>query len=170
MPKLFRGGSLASIGGGGPPPDLTPEQVNAAVKLQIVNGSGQPVTSVKVGDQFQLQALLVLTAPEGVQPVSAFADVAFTTNLVAPLLNAEDAGHNWSTVAAGFIDEAGRFLYEESPPLIFSKTFTATKKGTATFTAEAADLFGHEIYVTGLNDALPWSQVTIGSTTLSIKP
>jgi len=162
---------FAPIGGGSrPPPDLTPEQVTATVQLQVVDLSGSPITSIKVGQQFQLQAILILAAPTGVQPFAGYADVNYAAALVTPATNSSDVGLAGSTVSGGLIDEAGRAVYGDSSDVIFSKTFTATKKGTTTFTSNAGDLVGHEIYVTGLNSALPWSQVTFTSTTLTIKP
>jgi hypothetical protein len=158
-------------GGTSPPPDLQPTDVVANVQLQVTNLSGAPITSINVGQQFQLRALLVLTAPDGLQAFAGYADVQFSSLLVSPTANAADVGFGiGSSVSNGLINEAGHIMYPDASGLMFSKTFTATKKGTATFTAEAADLFGHEIYVTGLNDALPLSQITFGSTTLTIKP
>jgi len=68
------------------------------------------------------------------------------------------------------MDGVGRAMYGDSSGMMFIKTFTATAKGTASFASSQTDEFGHEIYVSGLIDALPWSQVTFGSTTLTIKP
>jgi len=161
---------FAPIGAGDvPPADLRPTEVTANVVLQATDLSGSPITSIKSGQQFQLQVLLVLNAPSGVQPVAGYADVSYPALLVSPASSPADVGLVGSTVSGGVIDEAGRAMYGDATGLMLSKTFTAAKKGTATFTADAADLFGHEIYVSGLSEALPLSQVTFGSTTLTIK-
>jgi hypothetical protein len=146
------------------------QNIQATIKLATTDLKGEPITSVNVGQEFEVRAYLVLVAPAGVQPVSGFADVTYSLPLIAPANNSGDVGLVGSTVANGLIDEAGRTMYGDASGLMFTKTFTATAKGTATFAANAAELFGHEIYVSGLIDALPWSQVTFGSTTLTIKP
>jgi len=166
------GGHPLAVGNGDsgiPPANLQPTDATANVVLQTTDLSGSPITSIKAGQQFQLQAILVLSAPVGVQPFAGYADVSYPTLLVSPATDNADVGLAGSTTSSGLIDEAGRAMYGDPSGLMFSETFTATKKGTATFSADAADLFGHEIYVTGLNDALPISQVTFGSTALTIK-
>ena len=105
----------------------------------------------------------------GVEPFAAYADATYPTLLVEPANNQADLGLVGSTVAGGLVNEAGQAMYPDSSGLMFVKTFTAKKKGTASFVADAADVFGNEIYVTGLTDALPLSQVTFGSTTMNIK-
>jgi len=159
----------AFAGGGDPLPEITPDQVQVSVQVQVVNASGQPVSSVRVGEQFQVLALVVLTAPDGISPFAGFADLRYSTNFVSPVNNAADVGLAFSNAAPGLIDEAGRIVYGTDSTVIFSKTFTATKKGQTIFELDAADLYGHEIVVLGLNQRLPMSQVTFGSTTLTIK-
>jgi hypothetical protein len=161
----------AIVGEGSPAADLQATDVTANVQLVTTDLTGTPITSVKVGQQFQLRAFLVLAAPEGVQPVAGYADVQFSPLLVTPVASSADVGFTpASSVSAGLIDEAGQLMYGDASGLMFVKTLKATKKGTATFNANAADLFGHEIHVSGLTGPLPWSQITFGSTTLTIKP
>lgn len=148
--------------------------IHASVVLQIVNSAGQPVSSVNIGDEFQLQGILVLSAPEGVTPYAAYADIRFSTGLVTPVNGAGDVGLFESSLSSSLIDEVGRIMYDPSsngsPSVFFSKTFTATKTGTVTFASDAADRYGHEIYVTGLDFALPLSQVTFQTVSLQIRP
>src|SRR5205823_1403144 len=135
-----------------PPDDLQPTDVTATVQLKVTDLNGAPITSINVGQDFQLRAFLVLNAPAGVQPYAGYADVQFSSLLVAPKTGAGDVGfYAGSSVSAGLIDEAGQIMYGDATGLMFAKTFTATKKGTETFTANPGDMFGHEIYVTGLN-------------------
>jgi hypothetical protein len=152
------------------PADLQPSDVQANIQIQITDLSGNPISSIKVGQQFEIRALLLLSAPAGVQAVSGYADMLFPVTLVTPAANSNEIGLVGSSISSGVLDEAGRVMYGDSSGLVFVKTFTATKKGTATFASNQADDFGHEISVTGLDAALPWSQVTFGSATLTIKP
>jgi hypothetical protein len=152
-----------------PAGSVAPEDVRVTIEVEVTDQDGDKMTSVEVGEEFQLKLLLTISGPDGVRPFTGFANVWFPTLLVAPTTSSADVGLAGSTVAAGRINPAGLVLNGDASGMMFSKTFTATAEGTATFTADADDLFGHEIYVTGLNSMLPWSQVTFGATTLTIK-
>ena len=156
------------MAGGDPPPPVTLEDVTANVELEIVDATGAPVSAVQVGDQFELRARLVLNAPLQVVPFAAYNDVRFTPGLISPVASDGTVLQRRSSE----IDEAGGLLYDvttgDSSALIFSQAFVATKQGLVTFDADAADLFGHDILVTGLNQPLPLSQIQFGSTSLRI--
>ena len=144
----------------------TESQHIATVRLEVVDAAGQPLSSISVGEQFAQRAIL---ESQMYRPFSGFADLRFSNALVSPVTDPANVGLKFSNTSAGLIDEAGRILYGTDSAVIFSQTFTATKKGLATFATDAADVFGHEITVLGLNEVLPWSQITFGSTTLEIK-
>jgi hypothetical protein len=167
-----------SGGGGGPyllaainspPPEVSLQDVTASVELEIVDSTGAVVTSVQVGDQFELRARLIVNGPPGVAPFAAYTDVRFTPGLIVP---AGVVGNASSLQGQAEIDDAGGIMYDfrsgESSSVIFGQSFIATKSGTVTFSADAADLFGHDILVTGLNQPLPLSQVAFGTTRLKI--
>lgn len=159
----------AFAGGGGSTAPISADDVTADIQLLIYDAAGNQVSTVQVGEQFEVRAFLNVNGPAGVEAFAAFADMQFSSTLVSPVNDSANVGLAASSVGGGLLDEAGRLIYETDSNLIFSKTFKATKRGLATFSSSAADLFGHEIYVLGLNDALPLSQVTFGSTTLQVK-
>jgi len=146
------------------------ETTLATIRLEVVNPAGRPVSSVQVGDEFELRLYLELTM---YQPFSAFADVQFDADFVTPVDDAgSDVGLRWARVEANRLDEVGRIMFDWSSnpsSLIFSKMFTATKEGLAIFESDAADLYWKQITALGLNTVVPHLQVTFGSAKLEIK-
>lgn len=163
------GGPFLRPGGDdSPPPTVDVRDVTARVELEIVDSIGTPVSTLRVGDQFELRGRLIVNGPAGVQPFAAFVDVGFTAGLIA----FSDSLTDWRR-QLNVIDEAGGILYDreafESADEMFRQTFVAMKQGSVTFTSDAADLLGHEILVTGLDEPLALSQITFGSITLGIE-
>ena len=97
----------------------------------------------------------------------------FDADFVTPVVDTStDIGLRWARVEANRLDEVGRIMFDWSSnpsTLIFSKMFTATKEGRAIFESDAADVYWNQITVLGLDEIVPWSQITFGSTTLEIK-
>ena len=54
--------------------------------------------------------------------------------------------------------------------MIFRKNFVAAKAGAVDSEVGRLDLNGNDILVVGLNQSVPLSQITFGSTTLQVKP
>lgn len=147
--------------------ELPPDGYEAAVKLEIVDLAGNVVTSVKVGEDFRLQARLIV--PEGADPFSGYGDFTFLPELVAPVVAATDLGLKDATLQNGEIGEAGRIMYwTPAADLIVSKTFRAMAAGTATFDSNPAESVYLEITYTGLTAPLDVSTVSFGSVELEI--
>jgi hypothetical protein len=147
--------------------ELPPEGYQAAVKLEIVDLAGNVVTSVKVGEDFRLQARLIV--PGGTDPFSGYGDFTFLPELVAPVSSAGDLGLNNAQILDGEIDEAGRIMYwTPTPDVILSKTFRAMAAGTATFDSNAIENVYLETLFTGLAAPLDVSTINFGSVDLEI--
>jgi hypothetical protein len=153
---------------GNPPAD----EPIAEVRLEVVDSTGQPVSSVHVGDQFELRGLLVMLAGQQ-QPFAAFTDVKFDDDLLLVLEDSPEFGAQTGTAGPGNLSEAGRIMYQpdgSSSDVIFRKNFLATGDGDIDFSSDAADFFGDDILLVGQNDAVPLSQVIFGHATLTILP
>lgn len=118
------------------------------IRLQVTDLAGNDLTTLAVGQQFVLRALVTDTraTPEGV--FAAFLDANYNTSLVAlegSLSYGSDYpnGQSGDTATAGLIDEAGAFAgltpLGADERLLWSHTFTASAEGLAEFTADAAD-------------------------------
>ncbi|WP_254513462.1 hypothetical protein [Anatilimnocola floriformis] len=160
-------GRTVFAGGLGLTHELPPEGFQAAVKLEIVDVAGNPITSVRVGEKFRVLARLLV--PAGTEPFAGAADVNFPSELVVPVNDPHDFGLTNARILNGEIDEAAKLVYwTKTPDIFLSKTFQATAEGTITFVSSAPDQVGSEILFTGLTDILDFAEVSFGSATVEV--
>ena len=153
----------------------------AQIRLEVVDPvTLQPVTQLKVGDNFLLRGQVsdLRSLPSGQAGVfAAYLDVLYNSSLVAitgPITyttyqNAESG----DTTTPGAIDEVGASdgftPLGPAEQLLFSLPLRATAFGMATFTADPAQLLPqHDVLEYGSNNPVPTSDVKYVSASVPI--
>ena len=121
-----------------------------AIRLAVTNTAGNPITTVNVGDTFQLRGYvqsIAASADDGVY--AAFLDVTFNASLASPSGLIEH-GTNYTngtsgTILGGVMEEVGglqgtTITNPAAEHLLFQQVFTATGAGTLTFAGNSADV------------------------------
>ncbi len=154
-----------------------------AFRVDVTDLSGTPISSVDVGDEFELRVYVqdVSSDPHGL--FAAFLDLLYDQQLVAvdgSLSFGTDYPNNrvGSLTAAGLIDEVGAIAaFSElggSEVLLFKLQMQAIFAGETLFTSESADIFpDHELLLfqgTGGDFTVDEDEVIYGSKVLTINP
>ena len=149
------------------------------LRLAVTDTNGNPLTSLSVGQAFQLRGFAqdVRAAAQGVY--AAFLDVVFDSTM-ASVTGAVGHGTTYtvaatgSTSTAGLIDEVGGASASFSGAgtdevLLFTVPMTASKGGTLSFSSNQADLgTAHEVLVFGSNTPVDTSNVSYGSVSVNV--
>ncbi|MCO6456806.1 MAG: tandem-95 repeat protein [Pirellulaceae bacterium] len=154
-------------------------EVFAKFTYEIVDGSGNPLTAINVGDEFTMNVFVedARRVPSGV--FAAYLDVMFEQGLVevvGPLSFGSQytVARSGNTSTAGLIDEVGAASGSLSPLggekfLLFSANLKANIAGTERIFGDPADEpISHDMLVFGLDDAISTSLVDYGSVELTI--
>ncbi len=151
-----------------------------AFRLEATDTSGTPISSIMVGEQFDLRVYVadVTTQPFGV--FSAFLDVLYDQQLVMTDGNvtfgsAYPNGHNSNLATPGLIDETGGVAglsdLGGGEFLLFRVPMQALATGTALFESNAADQLPlHETLRFGPVMDVEADDMLFGSTSLTIDP
>jgi len=147
------------------------------IRLEAADLLGNPVSSVAVGDDFQLQVYVedLRTEPDGV--FAAYLDVFYTSQASvngAITYGAEYPNGQWGdTGTPGVVDEVG--ASDGFTPLgggeflLCSIPFEAVSAGTVSFTADPAEESpSHDVLVFGSNDPVPKSSIDYVGDTLTV--
>lgn len=152
-----------------------PPQVN--VRLEIVDGGGDSVDTLVVGDEFVVRGFVedVSVPADGV--FSAYVDVTYDAALASvsgPIgfdLSPYTGGRSGSTTTDGLIDEVGGtdglMPLGGGEFLLFSVPFTATEAGTFTVEGDPADIL--PLHETSLFGALAVDPSLISFTSDSVE-
>lgn len=145
-----------------------------AVRLEVADASGQPVSEVRVGETFQLRSWVRDTSPVAQGVFAAYVDATYDAAVaVAGSLQFGPTfvnGHSGTVDTPGVIDEAGGaddFAPRGSAEFqLFSVPFTATAPGIVPFAAEPADLAPeHDVLLFGRDEPVrPEEMVFVGAT------
>ncbi|MFO0868679.1 MAG: tandem-95 repeat protein [Pirellulales bacterium] len=149
------------------------------LRLAVTDTNGNPLTSLAVGQAFQLRGFAqdLRTNPQGVY--AAFLDVTFDPTM-ASVTGAIDHGTTYTVAKAGdattpgLIDEVGGSSASFSGAggdevLLFTVPMSALKGGALTFGGNAADLgVAHEVLVFGSNSPVNTSLVEFGTTSINV--
>jgi hypothetical protein len=142
------------------------------IRLEVVDADENPLSSVRVGEEFTLRAwvddLREGEAAEGV--AAAYLDVWFRKELVAAagdgqVTFAKDFPHAHSFASeAGHLDEVGAFAGYRSADgteeVLWSVRLRAIDEGLAQFVADAADdLPGRYVLLYGIDDGIAASEI-----------
>ncbi len=137
---------------------LNDDGQKALIELLLADDNGVAFSggdTLNVNDTFQLQVYVqdIQEDPNGI--AAAYLDVLYNSNLVSingPIVFGPTFGdaQSGSTTTPGLIDEAGAFQSDQpadpgAPQLLFSVALKALDVGLATFTADPADLGGHDV-------------------------
>lgn len=149
-------------------------------RLEVTDVSGNPISSMLVGDEFLVNVYVADVAPEPYGVFSAFLDVMYDEQLVAVdgALSYGDAYPNsrvGDLSTFGIIDEAGAVAGTEElgggEYLLLSVPMQAIFSGTANFTSNPADnLPVHELLRYAPDFEVDFDEVIFGSTSVVIEP
>ena len=159
------------------------EEPLAKVILEVVDMSGNPITQIATGQQFQVRFLTQDLRGLGAKGVFAsYIDLLFdpavvepiannAITYVAPFENGKSPTANTPAVA-GQINELGAFgnstITNGTPKLIATVTFNAKAAGNANIRSEAADVVGNEVLLFSRSAAVPTTQIDYGATSLAV--
>ncbi|MFO0900206.1 MAG: Calx-beta domain-containing protein [Pirellulales bacterium] len=158
--------------------DQSVEVRDVRIRLQITDLQGNDLTTIAVGQQFMLRALVTDTRPTPEGVFAAFLDATYDPSLAAvdgSLTFGADYpnGHSGDTATAGLIDEAGGFAgltpLGADERLLWSQTLTASAAGLAQFGADPADqLPFHDTLVFGQGTPVASSDIVYVGDSLTI--
>ena len=144
----------------------------AAIRLAAVDMTGQPITSIGVGQSFQVQEYVTDTSaiPQGV--VAAYNDLIFNPSQVQPTGTAVFPPNSNITVVdasrPGVLD-AGDVLQTTAPAnpaaeqLLFTAKFIATAAGPLSISTAQDGGAGQDTLEFGSNDPVPAGNISYGS-------
>lgn len=149
-------------------------------RLEVTDTSGTPISSINVGEDFQLNVYVqdLRAVPYGV--FAAFLDVVYSSQYVA-VNGSLTYGSEYSTqplgsvATPGLIDEAGAVAglteLNGGEYLLWSLPMTATHAGTALFTADPSDILpSNEVLLFRDEAGLASEHISYGSTLLTVQP
>ena len=149
-------------------------------RLAVTNASGTPVTTVTVGDTFQLRGFVRSIGTQADTGVFAgFLDVTFNTSLATP---SGTIGHGATyvngtsgSVDGSIVNEVGGISSSSTgsstESLLFQLPFTASAAGSLTFTGDPADNVPvSNTLLLGASSAVAAANIDYGSVTLNIDP
>ncbi|MDA1179840.1 MAG: Ig-like domain-containing protein [Planctomycetota bacterium] len=154
--------------------------VLAQLKLRATDTSGNPITTISAGQEFQLRGFVqdVRNAPQGV--FAAYLDVNYPESLLSvagDIVYGDNYpnGKSGDTTVAGVINEVGSTgnpeLLGGAERLLFSVPLRAVAAGTATFTTDPADVLPRHAWVLyGASQALTVDQFELSGTSIVITP
>ncbi|MFO7902335.1 MAG: Ig-like domain-containing protein [Pirellulaceae bacterium] len=149
-------------------------------RVETTDDGGTPLSSIAVGDEFNLRVYVEDVSPDPHGVFSAFIDLMYDETLVA-VEGALEYGSDYPNspdgdlATPGLIDEVGALAGIDELGggefLLFGLPMQAIHAGTAVFESEAADeLPAHELLTFGGGFDIEPEQVTYGSTSLTINP
>jgi hypothetical protein len=153
-------------------------QALVRVRLEVTDTSGAPITTIEVGQNFQLRAFLQDLRGEAQGVFASYFDVTYSAALasvVGDLNFSADypSGRLGDTTVDGLINEVGAFagLTELGPSerLLFALEMQAQAAGVLNLTPDPADVLpAHDTLLFGRNTPVPIDEITFVGTTLTI--
>ena len=163
---------------------LNAEGENGALmqfRLEVVDDSGNPISTAEVGQQIQLRGFIQDLRDGGTGLFAAYVDVEYDESLaMVPSGSAIEFTSEFpnspsgDTSVAGLIDEVGAFIDGTSgagnqEQLLFTVRLDLTSAGNLTFTTNAADILpAHETLFFDPDTAVDPGDVMFGSAELTI--
>ncbi len=159
---------------------LVPEESTGdlvQVRLEVTNSHGDPVSLVYVGAEVNVTAYVLDMREPPVGVASAYADVRYASQLVAPdgpISYGPDFndGQSGSTLPAGLLDEVGarRGAGIQSPDqdILFHVPFRTLAAGDVRFQGEPADDPDHTMTLSGQGTAVPDHRMRFDDAALQI--
>lgn len=149
------------------------------IRLEAKGSDGQPISVVRLGDAFSINAYVQDLTPSASGVFSTYMDLTYPEQLVEvhdeityafPYRN----GTQGSASLPGIVDEVGAFgglsQLDGAEHLLFTLDFTATSLGNAVFASDPAESVIGDVLVYGLNDRVPPELVSYGQLMVSIFP
>jgi hypothetical protein len=175
------GPSVAASGGGGPFNTTVPSHA-AHISLVVENLGGSPISSVAVGQTFQIEAFAQDTRPSPLGVYAAYTDLTFSTTHVSlvPASLVYESGffgvNTPDTTSPGLIANVGAYQGSTSPPggaqqPLFSLQMVAQAAGAVSFTSGPSSLAPiTDTLLYGLDVAVPTGQIDYSGASLTIVP
>jgi hypothetical protein len=152
------------------------------IRLQVCDLSGNPITTVRPGTQFLLQAYVTDLRPASEGVYAAYLDITYDGTLVSAVGNDRDDmtfgetyihGTSGDLTGPGLIEEVGAFSGSFVPlggaeRLLFSVKMIAEQPGTVVFVGNPAEDYGHEVLVYGSDEVVDSGAVTFIPVTLTV--
>ena len=149
-------------------------------RLAATNAAGQTISSIELGDSFQLRVYVTDVRPADAEGVfSAYLDVLYDSALATvsgPVVHTDTYPNlpSGDTSQPGLVDELGGFdglnPLGSSEYLLAIVPFAASAHGMLTFTGESADILPmHDVLFFGAMDPVPSEQIDFGQTSLKIR-
>lgn len=149
----------------------------ATIRLGATSESGEPISSVAVGQTFLLSGYVRDLTPEAGGVFAAYFDIEFpgaAATVAGPITFGPDFPNSQSGITStpGLIDEVGAFdgLDRLGPAeaLLFTVPVRATSAGNVTFTTNPADVLPqHNVLLFDRNDPVPTDQIEFRSLSLN---
>lgn len=159
------------------------EEPLARVTLEVVDMSGNPITQIATGQQFQVRYLTQDLRGLGAKGVfGSYIDLLFNPDVVEPIAtnpitygptfeNGKSPISSTPTIA-GQINELGAFVTTSTgngePKLVATVTFLAKAAGNANIRSDAADSQGNDVLLFARSTAVPDSQIDYGAASLAV--
>jgi cyclophilin family peptidyl-prolyl cis-trans isomerase len=153
----------------------------AAIRIDLTDLSGNPITGIAAGQEFLLKMVAednrTFIDRDGIY--SAFADITFDESLIRPKPGTAIEFHpafpvtRSGTVQTGLVDELGAVsgatvATNLAESLIATLRMEALAPGNVNIISNPADSFSSEFLLFGLDNTVPASAVSYGSTSLAI--
>jgi hypothetical protein len=149
----------------------------AAIRLGATSNTGEPISSVSVGQTFVLNAYVRDLSPAAGGVFAAYLDVEYPSSaatVVGSITYGSEFpnGQSGATNVPGLINEVGAFdgldRLGAAEALLFSVPMQATTAGSFTFTTSAADILPqHNVLLFDRDDAVPPDQIEFRNLTLN---
>ncbi|MFM7071599.1 MAG: Ig-like domain-containing protein, partial [Planctomycetota bacterium] len=154
------------------------EAAIVALRLAVTDANGNPLSSVRIGETFQLRGFASDIRPEPQGIYAVYQDVVYEgtrasvtgpINYIAPYTVAKSG----ATTTSGLLDELGAASAQLSggadEVALFSVPMKADLNGKITFTSDPADSgTATDILVFGLNTPVSPGQVDFGTTSVNV--
>ncbi|MFO0902620.1 MAG: tandem-95 repeat protein [Pirellulales bacterium] len=149
------------------------------LRLAVTDANGNPLTSLAIGQAFQLRGFAQDLRSNAQGVYAAYLDVTYDSTM-ASVTGAVGHGSTFtvaatgSTTTAGLIDEVGGASASftgagENEVLLFTVPMTASKSGTLSFASNEADLgTAHEVLVFGSNTPVATSTINYGTVSVQV--
>ncbi len=157
--------------------DQAGQQDLVRVRLVTTDTNGNPISSIAQGQSFLVQAFVEDLRSQAQGVFAAYLDMMYSSTLVGvngsiTFSPTYPNGQSGSTSVVGIVDEAGAFDGQNplgpGEQLLLSVPFIANATGTASFTANPADLQGNDVLLFGVNNAISTEDIQFVGTSLQI--
>ncbi len=179
---LNANGITPAFPGGGGPVNITAPAHAAHISLVVTDTGGTPISSVSVGQIFQLEVFAQDTRPSPDGVFAAYTDLTYSDSNASLVPSSYFDGPGFvsanvpNTSTSGLVANAGAYMTSLVPPggaqqFVFALQFVAQAQGLATFSAGPSALAPiTDTLLYDLDVAVPTGQIDFSGASLTIVP